>query len=100
MIKIIENKNTSLDAIEEIGPATKVNLINAGIESVKDLVVRGPNNISETTGISIEKAVELCNKARIKLEESGDLEKSFITATELYNKRQNIARISTGSRCL
>jgi DNA repair protein RadA len=100
LIKIIENKNMSLDAIEEIGPATKVNLMNAGIGSVKDLVVRGPNNISETTGISIEKAVELCNKARIKLEESGDLEKSFITATELYNKRQNIARISTGSRCL
>lgn len=90
----------NLDSIEEIGPATKVNLMNAGIGSVKDLVVRGPNNISETTGISIEKAVELCNKARIKLEESGDLEKSFITATELYNKRQNIARISTGSRCL
>ena len=46
----------SLDAIEEIGPATKVNLMNAGIGSVKDLVVRGPNNISETTGISIEKS--------------------------------------------
>ncbi|MDR4510862.1 MAG: DNA repair and recombination protein RadA [Nitrososphaeraceae archaeon] len=100
MIKIIQNKNLNLDSIEEIGPATKVNLTNAGVGSVKDLVVRGPYNISEITGLSIEKAVELCNKARIKLEELGALEKSFITATELYNKRQSIARISTGSRCL
>lgn len=90
----------NLDSIEEIGPATKGNLTNAGVGSVKDLVVRGPYNISEITGLSIEKAVELCNKARIKLEELGALEKSFITATELYNKRKSIARISTGSRCL
>lgn len=89
-----------LDSIEEIGPATKLNLMKAGIGSVKELIVRGPHNISEITGISIEKAVELCNKARIKLEESEVIDKSFITATELYNKRQNIERVSTGSRSL
>jgi DNA repair protein RadA len=61
------------------------------------LVVRGPQNISEVTGISIEKAVDLCNKARMKLEEFEIIDKSFTTATELYKKRLNIERISTGS---
>jgi DNA repair protein RadA len=77
-----------------------MHLINAGIESVRDLVVRGPQNICEVTGISIEKAVDLCNKARMKLEEFEIIDKSFITATELYKKRLNIERISTGSKNL
>ena len=71
------NKKLELEDIEEIGPATKMHLINAGIESVRDLVVRGPQNISEVTGISIEKAVDLCNKARMKLEEFEIIDKSF-----------------------
>ena len=94
------NKKLELEDIEEIGPATKMHLINAGIESVRDLVVRGPQNISEVTGISIEKAVDLCNKARMKLEEFEIIDKSFTTATELYKKRLNIERISTGSKNL
>jgi DNA repair protein RadA len=77
-----------------------MHLINAGIESIRDLVVRGPQNISEVTGISIEKAVDLCNKARMKLEEFEIIGKSFTTATELYKKRLNIERISTGSKNL
>lgn len=94
------NKKLELEDIEEIGPATKMHLINAGIESLRDLVVRGPQNISEVTGINIEKAVDLCNKARMKLEEFEIIDKSFITATELYKKRLNIERISTGSKNL
>jgi DNA repair protein RadA len=100
LVNIIPRKKMELDSIEEIGPTTKTYLINAGIESVKDLIVRGPHNISEITGISLEKSVDLCNKARIILEESEIIDKSFINATELYKKRLNIERISTGSRNL
>ena len=83
-----------------MGPATKGRLEEAGFKSIKDLVVRGPVDVSESTGIEIDKSVHLCNKARIKLEELGIIDKSFITATKLYDKRRKEERISTGSKNL
>jgi len=101
----LENDNDlrttfDLDTIEEMGPATKGRLEEAGFKSIKDLVVRGPVDVSESTGIEIDKSVHLCNKARIKLEELGIIDKSFITATKLYDKRRKEERISTGSKNL
>jgi DNA repair protein RadA len=90
----------ALDTIEEIGPATKNRLEEAGFKSIKDLVVRGPVEISETTGMEMDKSTYLCNKARVRLEEVGIIDKSFITATKLYNKRKKEERISTGSKNL
>lgn len=90
----------ALDTIEEIGPATKNRLEEAGFKSIKDLVVRGPVEISETTGMEMDKSIYLCNKARVRLEEVGIIDKSFITATKLYNKRKKEERISTGSKNL
>ena len=92
------NKNLDLDILDEIGPATKVHLIEAGIKSLKELLIRGPHDVAEITGMNMEKSNELCNKARIKLEEVNIIQKTFIPATELYNKRKNIERISTGSK--
>ena len=96
----IENsdRNSELDILEDIGPATKLHLIEAGIKSLKELLIRGPYDVSEVTGMTMEKSLDLCNKARIKLEENNVIQKSFITATELYNKRKHIERISTGSK--
>ena len=89
-----------LDTIDEIGPATKDRLEQAGFKSIKDLVVRGPNDVSENTGMELEKSIYLCNKARIKLEDLGIIDKSFISATKLYDKRKKEERISTGSKNL
>ena len=89
-----------LDTIDEIGPATKDRLEQAGFKSIKDLVVRGPNDVSENTGMEMEKSIYLCNKARIKLEDLGIIDKSFISATKLYDKRKKEERISTGSKNL
>jgi DNA repair protein RadA len=89
-----------IDSIEEIGLATKDRLEESGFKSIKDLVVRGPVAISETTGMEMDKAVYLCNKARVRLEELGIIDKSFITATKLYDKRKKEERISTGSKNL
>ncbi|MGE0243122.1 MAG: DNA repair and recombination protein RadA [Nitrososphaeraceae archaeon] len=96
----IENsdRNSELDILEDVGPATKLHLIEAGIKSLKELLIRGPYDVSEITGMTMEKSLDLCNKARIKLEENNVIQKSFITATELYNKRKHIERISTGSK--
>ncbi len=94
------NEFLLLDSIEEIGPATKKHLQEVGINTIKDLVVRGPFDVSEATGMELEKSVSLCNKARIKLEELEVLDKTFTTATELYRKRKKTERISTGSENL
>ena len=70
---------TTLDlcSIEEIGIATRTHLENSGFRSLKDLVVRGPVDISEATGMDIEKSAVLCNRARQRLEEAGVLEKAL-----------------------
>ena len=99
MINKENHKKLELDTLDEIGPATKIHLIDAGIDSLKDLIIRGPHDIAEVTGMTMEKSIDLCNKARIKLEEVEIIERTFIPATELYNKRKNIERISTGSQC-
>jgi len=90
----------SLESIEQIGPATKALLEHAGFSSIKDLVVRGPVDVSEVTGIEFEKSVNLCNQARIRLEDLGIIDKSFITASQLYDKRKRKERITTGSQSL
>lgn len=86
----------ALSNIEEIGPATEKRLRNAGLRSIRDLLVRGPVDISEATGMEMDQSVDLCNKARLLLEDLGMIDKSFVTATTLYNKRKD--RISTGSK--
>ena len=92
------SKKLELDTLDDIGPATKIHLVEAGIDSLKELIVRGPIDVAEVTGMSMEKSIDLCNKARIKLEEVNMIEKTFVPATELYNKRKKIERISTGSK--
>jgi DNA repair protein RadA len=89
-----------LDSIDEIGPATKSRLEESGFKSIKDLIVRGPADVAEATGMEIEKANYLCNQARIRLEELGIIDKSFVTATKLYERRKQEERITTGSKNL
>lgn len=86
-----------LQKLEGIGPATKQKLQDAGIYTILDLAVRGPVDVAEVVGVDLSRAIDLCNKARMKLQELGMLEKEFVPASELYKKRQAIERITTGS---
>ena len=95
-----DKSDLMLDTLDDIGPTTKGFLEQAGFKSIKDLVVRGPVDVSEATGMQLDKSVYICNKARSKLEEIGIIEKSFTKATILYEKRKNEERISTGSKNL
>ena len=85
-----------LDDISGIGPVTKEKLTKSGILNGLDLLIRGPSGVADATGLDLEKASNLCTKARIKLVEMGMLEKDFVSATEIYERRKNIKRISTG----
>jgi len=89
-----------IDKLNDIGPATKTSLKEAGFRSIKDLVIRGPTDIAEATGIAIEKCTLLCNRAREILEDIGVLDKPFTTANKIYEKRKSEYRISTGSKNL
>jgi DNA repair protein RadA len=85
-----------LSSIDEIGPATEKRLRGAGFRSIRDLLVRGPLDVSEATGMEMDASVDLCNKARLALEELGIIDRSFVTATSLYGRHRD--RISTGSK--
>lgn len=89
-----------IDILNDIGPATKSSLKEAGFRSIKDLVIRGPIDIAEATGIAMEKCTFLCNRARELLEDIGVFDKPFITANQLYEKRKSEYRITTGSKNL
>ena len=97
---ICVSEELELDNIEGVGPVTKQKLPEAGIHTIMDLLVRGPMGISDATGLDVDKATSICNRARTKLVELGKLEKDFVTATEIYKKRQSIERISTSTTSL
>ena len=98
--KLSAEENTALMEISSlagVGPVTTKKLNDVGMYTVLDIVVRGPTDTAEATGFETDKAVELCNKARLKLVEIGRFDKDFVTATEIYGRRLKIERISTGS---
>ncbi|MCP8303868.1 MAG: DNA repair and recombination protein RadA [archaeon] len=96
----MSKEDLELESLGGVGPVTKQKLVSAGIYNILDLASRGPSEIADAVNIDRDKATELCNKARDKLIELGRLEKEFISASELYKKRQAIDRIHMGSKNL
>jgi len=89
-----------LDSLEGVGPVTTRKLSDAGVHNVMDLIVRGPVDIAEITGMEKDTAAKIVEKARKHLVENGLLAKDFISASELYKTRQSIGKITTGTNCL
>lgn len=89
-----------LDSLEGVGPVTTRKMSDAGIHNIMDLIVRGPVEIAEITGMEKDTAAKIVNKARQHLVEGGLLAKDFVSASEIYKRRQNIGKISTGTNCL
>ncbi len=89
-----------LDGLDGVGPVTTKKLTDAGIHNIMDLLVRGPVDVSEVTGMDKETAEKIVNKARQTLIEQGLITRDFVTATEIYKRRQDIGKISTNTVCL
>jgi len=89
-----------LDSLEGVGPVTTRKLSDAGIHNVMDLIVRGPVEIAEITGMEKDTAEKIVNKARQHLVEGGLIAKDFVSASEIYKHRQSIGKITTGTNCL
>jgi len=89
-----------LDSLTGVGPATTKKLSDAGIHNIMDLIVRGPVEISEITGMGKDTAENVVDKARQQLVEGGLISKDFVSASEIYKRRQDIGKITTGTNCL
>jgi len=89
-----------LDSLAGVGPVTTKKLGDAGIHNIMDLIVRGPVEIAEITGMDKDTSANIVEKARQSLVEGGLLAKDFVSATEIYKRRQEIGRITTGTECL
>ncbi|UCH03178.1 MAG: DNA repair and recombination protein RadA [Candidatus Bathyarchaeota archaeon] len=92
--------DVGLENIKGVGPKTREKLVEGGIDSTLGLAVALPSEVKGILGGEEEKASKLILYARQHLEKQGLLEKEFITAREVFQKRKAMKRITTGSQNL
>ena len=83
-----------------VGPVTVKKLSESGIDNIMDLIVRGPVEVAEITGMEKDSAERIVTKARMHMVETGLINKDFTKASELYEYRKTIGKISTGTESL
>jgi DNA repair protein RadA len=90
----IKMEDNDLKNLPGVGPATANKLKSAGITTAEAIAVTPPKDIAEKTGIGFNTVLNIVKATREKLGVD------FITAEELWKKRQNMLRCSTGSNNL
>mgnify|MGYP000312397674 CR=1 FL=1 len=103
-----EEKITKFPSVEDmdisnlagIGPATKQKLNAAGIYTIMDLLVQSPTYLLDILGGSMDRVLKLQEKARLKLEKLGLIQKDFITADRVMERMKSVEYITTGSKNL
>jgi DNA repair protein RadA len=83
----------SLEDLPGVGPATSQKLQEMGFHTIESLATATAREL-EPAGISEKKALDVIRLAR------GAISLSFIRADELLKQRQNIQRLTTGSKIL
>ncbi len=83
-----------LTTLDGVGPAMASKLRSAGITTIEAVAVTPPREIAEKTGIGFNTVLNIVTAAR----KSACVD--FITAEELWKKRQNMLKCSTGSKSL
>ncbi|MDH5701819.1 MAG: helix-hairpin-helix domain-containing protein, partial [Candidatus Bathyarchaeota archaeon] len=86
--------NDDLETLEGVGSAMASKLRSAGLTTLEAIVVTPPKEIAEKTGIGFNTVLNIVAAAR----KSACVD--FITAEELWKKRQNMLKCSTGSKNL
>ncbi|MDH5691437.1 MAG: DNA repair and recombination protein RadA [Candidatus Bathyarchaeota archaeon] len=87
-------EDNDLKNLPGVGPATANKLKSAGFTTSEAIAVTPPKDIAEKTGIGFNTVLNIVSVAREKLGVD------FITAEELWKKRQKMLRCSTGSNNL
>ncbi len=91
-----ETKKTRYECLEDlpgVGPSTAQKLRELGFHTVESLAMATVHEL-EPAGISEKKALAIISAAR------SSIGISFIRADELHRMRQNVLRLTTGSRAL
>ncbi len=89
-----EMTNEDLASLDGVGPAMTSKLRSAGLTTVEAIAVTPPREIAKKTGIGFNTVLNIVVAAR----KSACVD--FITAEELWKKRQNMLKCSTGSKNL
>ena len=87
-------EDNDLKNLPGVGPATANKLKSAGFTTAEAIAVIPPKEIAKKTGIGFNTVLNIVKATREKLG------LDFITAEELWKKRQNMLRCSTGSNNL
>jgi DNA repair protein RadA len=99
-----KNYTTAIDLeiqdIEGIGPTTAKKLKDAGINSVIELAVSNIDQLAVDLNCSKDTAAVHILSAQKLLRQSSILEKEFVTADFVLEKRESMLRCSTGSKSL
>jgi len=103
----IYNTNEKMSAIDleiqdidGVGPTTAKKLKEAGIVSVMDLAVTSAEQLAVDINSSKDSAAAFIMAAQKLLRESNVLDKEFVTADFVLEKRKSMLRCSTGSKSL
>jgi DNA repair protein RadA len=96
----ISHISLEIQDVEGIGPTTAKKLGDAGIISVMDLAVKTPEQLAVDINSSKDTAATFILAAQKLLRESNVLEKEFVTADFVLEKRKSMLRCSTGSKSL
>ena len=92
-----------ISKLEGVGTVRRNRLVEHGITTPMDLMVRGPVEIADITGLTKDQAGTICEKARQYCVDNGVFQKSFQKAGDILEYRQNqinTNRIKTGASSL
>ena len=87
-----KDKEFSLTDLPGVGAATAEKLSEAGLDNLISIAVSSPSEFAEVSGLTENAARKLIQYAR------GRLEMDFESGEELLKKREQISRITTGSK--
>jgi DNA repair protein RadA len=92
--------NLEIQDIAGIGPTTARKLKDIGIVSAMELAVATAEQLATDMNISKESAAAYIISAQKLLRDSKLIEKEFVTAGEVLEKRRTMRRCTTGSKAL
>ena len=92
MAKEEKKKEYGLTDLPGVGAATAEKLQEAGLDSLMSIAVVSPGEIVELTGLSAANARKIINFARNKLD------MGFESGEDLLKKREQLVKITTGSK--
>lgn len=83
-----------LEDLPGVGPTTAEKLRSSGIDSLDKLATLSPHELNEMAGVSVEAAKKAIQTAK----ESTTI--NYETGSDVYKKRKEIGKISTGAKSL